>query len=224
MLIPQIPRRGETGTAVLRPFRAIMAAAAVGLATAPALANHPGADRLDAVLAEKETAFEAVDSYDFPDLDLITADGREVSLDTLSDQILVLSFAPAECGAPCEAQQRTLDEVRAGIDATPMRDMVTFVTVRPAGQGSAAPPPGHRLSASPNSTSVAGAAAAFAALSGRDAAEPRAHIIDRAARHAAIFHGAEFEPLNMVLYINGLSNEAPRPRPGLLDRVMGLFR
>lgn len=37
------------------------------------------------------------------------------------------------------------------------------------------------------------------------------HVIDRDGRFAAKFHGLPFEPLNLVLYINGLTNAPTRP-------------
>lgn len=50
-----------------------------------------------------------------------------------------------------------------------------------------------------------------------------AHVIDRRGRHAGIFHGANLGPVNMVLYLNGLTN-APPPDPGVWDRVLGVFQ
>ena len=37
------------------------------------------------------------------------------------------------------------------------------------------------------------------------------HVIDRGGRFAAKFHGMRFDPLNMVLYVNGLTNNVPKP-------------
>jgi len=53
------------------------------------------------------------------------------------------------------------------------------------------------------------------------------HIIDRGGRWAANFHGLRFEPVNMVLYVNGLINKAHapghKPEPGWWDKFRGLF-
>ena len=107
-------------------MRTLPLLALLSLAT-PVLANHPG-EHLDAVTAEKEPAFEPVDGA-LSDLSLQTADGSELDLHELADRIIVLSFVPEECGAPCTDQQKLLAEVQSGINVTPMRDMVTFVTV-----------------------------------------------------------------------------------------------
>ena len=193
-------------------------------AAAPALADHPGADRLDHVTAEREPAFEATDTLDFPDLDLRTADRQEFSLDPLGDQIMVLSFVPEGCGAPCAAQQALLQQVRQNIDSTPMRDMVTFVTVAPEQDAQGEVDAASGSVVLPQSGSVADLEGGFAALSDRNAEGPLVHVIDRAARHAAVFHGTGFDPLNVTLYINGLTNAPPPPEPGLLDRILGVFR
>ena len=49
------------------------------------------------------------------------------------------------------------------------------------------------------------------------------HVIDRDGRHAGIFHGADFGHVNMILYINGLTNAHPH-EPGLMERFLGMFR
>ena len=195
------------------------------LAAVPALADHPGADRIDHVLTGREPAFEATDLRDLPELAGATGDGRALQLGALSDQVVVLSFVPEACEEPCAAQQTVLEKVRQDLDATPMRDMVTFVTVRPQhGPAPAGDPASWRTVTPRSETSVTALSQPFSALSERADGVPLIHVIARGARHAAIFHGSDFEPLNMVLYINGLTNEPPALEPGLLDQVLGVFR
>jgi protein SCO1/2 len=54
------------------------------------------------------------------------------------------------------------------------------------------------------------------------------HIIDRGGRWAANFHGLRFAAINMVLYVNGLTNEAGNSRTPdegtFWDRVRRFFR
>ena len=38
------------------------------------------------------------------------------------------------------------------------------------------------------------------------------HVIDRNGRHAAIFHGAEFQKTNLTLYVNALTRRNRRSR------------
>ena len=207
-------------------MRSIIFLAALFLA-GPALAHQEG--NLDYVMAETEIAFEATDIRRPPELDVIDGSGEPFDLGRVSDQIVVLSFAPEGCGTPCEAQQALLARVREGVNITPMRDMVTFVTVAEAGDGASAgsgekPAASNLITVEPaNGATAASLAARFADLSSRGEIGPQVHVIDRGGRHAGIFHGEEFGYVNMVLYINGLSNARP-PEPGLLDRVLGLVR
>ena len=193
------------------------------LLAGPALADHPE-DRLDEVMAEKEPAFEATDVRRPPELDVAGGSGEPFDLDRLSDQIVVLSFAPEGCGASCAAQQALLARVREAVNVTPMRDMVTFVTVAEAGDGGETSAASNLITVEPsNGATAASLAARLADLSSREGISPQAHVLDRGGRHAGIFYGEEFGHVNMVLYINGLSNARP-PEPGLLDRVLGLIR
>jgi len=193
------------------------------LAAGPALANHPGA-RLDEVMAGKEPAFEAADLRRPPTPDLRTADGAALSLRDLTDRIVVLSFVPENCGTPCADQQAALARVQAAVNITPMRERIVFLTLRPNGQPSegAWEPANWRPIVPDGDATVAAIASTFAALSARDDGAPMVHVIDRGTRHAGIFHGAGFDRVNMVLYINGLTN-APRPKPGLFARLLAVF-
>ncbi|MBM9595019.1 cytochrome-c oxidase [Roseitranquillus sediminis] len=175
-------------------------------------------------MAAKERAFEATDVRRPPELDVVDGSGEPFDLGRLSGQIVVLSFAPEGCGAPCAAQQALLARVREAVNVTPMRDMVTFVAVAEAGDGGEKPAASNLITVeASNDSTAASLAARFADLSSREGISPQAHVLDRGGRHAGIFHGEEFGYFNMVLYINGLSN-ARRPEPGLLDRVLGLIR
>jgi protein SCO1/2 len=47
------------------------------------------------------------------------------------------------------------------------------------------------------------------------------HLFDRKGQQVGLFHGSEFVPLNLVFYINGLTNAHPHPEPGLFERLFG---
>ncbi|WP_139215023.1 cytochrome-c oxidase [Palleronia marisminoris] len=189
---------------------------------APAFANHPE-ERLDEVMAERESAFEPTGLDRLPALDIQTAD-RELDLDALEGQIVVLSFVSEACGEPCANQQALLAEVQEAIGVTPMRDMVSFVSVASPEVSPEGPDAENWVAARPQEAGDADAlAASFAALSDRDSNAPMVHVIDRGGRHAGIFHGGEFGHVSMTLYINGLSNAHPH-EPGMFDRVLGMFQ
>ena len=196
------------------------AAIAVLLLASPAFGHHP-AERLDEVMEEKEPAFEMTDVRRLPKLDLVDAAGQEVRLENLSDRIVVLSFAPEACGAPCEAQLALLERVREAVNITPMKDMVSFVrVVEPLATDLS---DSNAIEASPAAgATVADMAGDFAELSSQGGAEPLAHVIDRRSRHSGLFRGDVFGRMNMVLYINGLTNARP-PKPGLIEKLGAFF-
>ena len=177
-------------------------------------------------MAQKEPAFEAASHWRMPDLELVTENGEPLSLDDLQDQIVVLSFVTEDCGAPCAEQQAALADVQASLNVTPMRDMVTFVTIHSADQmpsedWDAVNWRSATLDADATAR-LATVAADFATLSTRTSGSPMVHVIDRRSRHAAIFHGTNFGRVNAVVYINDLTN-APPPDPSFLDRVLRIF-
>tara|TARA_R110000751_G_scaffold43895_8_gene100910 strand:- start:1932 stop:2318 length:387 start_codon:yes stop_codon:yes gene_type:complete len=104
---------------------------AVLTVSTPALANHPG-DRLDEAMVAKEHAFDKAERHP-PAIQLRTVDGAEVGLRDLADKVVVLSFLPRECGTTCADQQALLADVQEAVNVTPMRDMVSFVTVASPG-------------------------------------------------------------------------------------------
>lgn len=191
----------------------------LALSPVPGFAHHPG-ERIDEVMAAREPVFEPTDLRRTPRLRGTDADDVALRLDAMQDRIVVISFAPEGCGAPCEAQQALLREAQEGVNVTPMREMVTFLTIGLATEGWDSKN-WHAIS---TEGGVSEAADDYAALSKRDSAAPMIHVIGRAGRHAAIFHGAEFSHVNLILYINELTNAAPPPEPGLLESIFGAFQ
>ena len=200
-------------------MKPVLLALLLVLSASQAAAHHPG-ERIDEVMAEREPAFEATDLRRTPRLKGTTADGASLRLSDLDDRIVVVSFAPEGCGAPCTAQQAMLREGQAGVNVTPMRERVIFLTVGPAPGEGWEDTNWERLSPEAGASD---AAASFATLSGRGGDVPMVHVIDRGGRHAAIIHGADFAQTNLILYINELTN-APPPERGWLDRILGKFR
>ncbi len=201
---------------------------AVLLVANPAFANHPG-ERIDEVMTEQEPAFEAADRPSTPDLDVKKSGGDVLRLGDLHDQIIVLSFVPRNCDSPCAKQQAILAGVQEQVNVSPMKEMVTFVTVHDADASIEAPwdEANWRLVIPSDEETTAAAADRFAALSSRGQELPMAHVIDRNGRQAGIFHGAEFQKTNMTLYINGLINNVHARKPpannGWWEWLKGMF-
>ncbi len=179
----------------------------------PAFANHPG-ERIDEVMAEQEPAFEVADRPSTPELSLEEPGGNVLRLGDLHNQIVVLSFVPQNCDSPCSKQQAVLASVQGQVNVSPMKEMVTFVTVHDADASIEAPwnEANWRL-VIPSDDETTAAADRFAALSSRGQELPMAHVIDRNGRHAGIFHGSDFSRTNMTLYINQLINNAHAAKP-----------
>ncbi len=194
----------------MKPFLIL----ALLLVAQPAFANHPG-ERIDEVMTEQEPAFEVADRPSTPELSLEEPDGNILRLADLHDQIVVLSFVPQNCDSPCSKQQAVLAGVQGQVNVSPMKEMVTFVTVHDADASIEAPwdEANWRLVIPSDDETTATVAERFAAFSGRGQELPMAHVIDRNGRHAGIFHGSDFSKTNLTLYINQLINNAHAPKP-----------
>lgn len=115
------------------------------------------------------------------------------------------------------------------MNVSPMKEIVTFVTVQDADAPIEAPwdDANWRLVVPTAGATAVAAADRFAALSARDGTFPMLHVIDRNGHHAAIFHGAEFQKTNLTLYVNALTNNAHAPKPQVKkswwERLTGWF-
>jgi len=225
--------------------RVVLAIATVAFAV-PAMAHHPGAD-LDKVMGSKEQFFQAIDSP-APPFELADADGKIVRLSDFADKIVVLNFIFAGCTDVCPLHSALIADVQSKINVTPMRDMVQFITVTTDPEADT-PDVRRRhgethgldtrnwmfLTRRPGDPEDATRALSetynvkFEPLDGGQQMHGVVtHVIDRGGRFAAKFHGLRFEPLNLVLYINGLTNASVRPvKPGEPDwweKLKGLFQ
>ncbi len=225
-------------------FLTVALVAVLNLAS-PASAHHPGAD-LDEVMGSKEKYFQAVDKP-APPFTLRDTRGEEVTLDVFSDKVVVLHFVYASCPDVCPLHAEKLAEVQAMINQSPMKDMVRFVTVttdpvKDTPDVLKAYGPAHgldpenwtflttRADHSEDTTRALAEAFGHSFTRTEDGYQVHGvvtHIIARQSRWAANFHGLRFEPLNLVLYINGLTNSAPAPtdrsKSSWWDRLKGLF-
>ena len=196
----------------------------VAFAATAAFANHPGAD-LDRVMAAKEPAFEAFDHVKAPEIKLQATDGATFLLTDQTDKILVVAFIGSKCRGACAAQQTALAAVQARLNVTPMRGMVTFVSVLPAANAEF-PPALAEAFAPVNWQLLSAVPQAYTGASSRPDDAPIAWVIDRGGRLSAAFHGDGFGPVNMVLYINGLTNahRPPRAKQGFWQWLTGWSR
>lgn len=225
-------------------FAAVVCVTLLAL-SAPAIAHHPGAD-LDAVMGDKEKFFQAFDQP-APGFDLVDTKGEAVSLADFADKIVILNFIYAGCLDVCPLHSETLAEIQRLLNQSPMKTQVQFVTVTTdperdtsavmEGYGEAHgldPVNWTFLTRKPvepeDATRVLARAYGLEFTETEDGQQMHGvvtHVIDRDGRLAAKFHGLRFEPVNMVLYVNGLITNAQAPKPpvetGWWERFMDWF-
>ena len=200
---------------------------------------------LEDQLHSKEKYFQALDQ-DAPDFTLQDADGRTVGLRDLRGKVVVLHFIYTNCPDVCPLHAERIAEIQAMVNRTPMRDLVQFVTIttdpkndtpdvmRTYGQA-------HGLN-SVNWVFLTGGPARptvtrelveqfghkfTEADGGYQVHSVVTHVIDRAGRWRANFYGLKFQPTNLVLFINALTNdsheEAEEPTPGFWQKLREMF-
>lgn len=221
---------------MIRSARSITVAAVTGLAIAAAGAPAAAHDiknkaQLDKLMGSREKYFQPVDKT-APGFTLRDMDGKTVRLADLRGRVVVLHFIFASCPDFCPLHAARIAEIQAMINRTPMKDRVrfvsittdpkkdtlqvlrdygphhgldrvnwTFLTTQPGQPEDAtrklAARYGHKFSVT-GDTQVHGVVT---------------HVIDRDGHWVANFHGLRFEPVNLVLFVNALTNqhgEAPR--------------
>lgn len=238
------PRRASRRAAILALATALSAQGAPPLRRG-ALAHHP-AGGAKSRLSERERYFQPLEARPAPDFTLRDAEGRAVGLTDLRGKVVVLHFIYAGCPDFCPLHADLIARVQGVVNQTPMRDLVRFVSVttdperdtpevlRAYGEARGLDPAnwvfltsgaerpeetrrlveafGHRFTLTQDGLQMHGVVT---------------HVIDREGRLRANFHGLDFDPTNLVLYLNTLSREDHEPRPaparGLWGRLRSLF-
>jgi protein SCO1 len=207
-----------------------VALATVMIAGSQAAAHHP-AD-LEGDLSKRERYFQPLEGDAAPDFTLEDADGREVSLEDFRGKVVVLHFIYAGCPDECPLHTDLIARVQEMVNRTPMRDLVQFVTIttdpeRDTPEVLKAYGPAHGLDPAnwvfltsgperPEATRdlVQRFGHRFAATEdGHQLHGIVTHVLDREGRWRANFHGLKFEPMNLVSYINALTNDHHGPGP-----------
>ena len=211
----------------------------------PVSAHHPGA-RLDELMGSKERYFQIIDRP-VPDFTLQDADSRKIASADLRNKIVVLHFIYAGCPDICPLHAERIAGVQEMIAQTPMKDRVQFLTIttdpandtlnvmRDYGPAHGLDPNNWlfltTLADQPeNTTRELAKKFGHKFLKTDDGYQTHSivtHVIDRGGRWAANFHGLRFKPVNLVLYLNGLSNSGSRAKrptePSTWERLRKLF-
>jgi protein SCO1/2 len=201
------------------------------LALAPHALSH-SLDEVDAMLNAQEKYFQPIDRP-APDFTLQTADGKTVRLADLRGDVVVLTFIYTSCPDVCPLHTERIAELQGMINVTPMKDRVEFVTIttdptRDTPDVMRAYAQAHgldlanwlflRTTADQAEDATRKLAEAFGhrfdkAADGVQMHGVITHIIDQDGRWRANFHGLEFQPVNLVTFVNALTNKAQKPHP-----------
>lgn len=224
---------------------AVLIALLLAVATVTPSAAHSLAE-LEGMLGEREKYFQPIDET-APDFTLQDAEGRAAALEDLGGKVVVLHFVYTSCPDVCPLHAERIARIQEMVNQTPMRELVQFVTITTDPEHDTpevmrAYGPAHGLDSvnwmfltsgpdQPEDT-TRNLAERFGhtfiqAEDGYQVHGVATHVIDREGRWRANFHGLEFDPTNLVVYVNALVNDvhdAHRPAErGFWDLLQNLF-
>jgi protein SCO1 len=225
----------------LKPMAVSLALLAVSAAN---LAAH-SLDELEAQLGDREQYFQPIDREASP-FALADAEERAVSLKDLRGKVVVLHFVYTSCPDVCPLHAERIAEIQEMVNRTPMRELVQFVTIttdpehdtpevmRDYGPAHGLDPVNWVfLTTTPGQPEDATRKLAERFGHGFTETEDGyqvhgvvTHVIGREGRWRANFHGLEFEPTNLVVYINGLTNahgSEGHPEPSWWEKIFSVL-
>ncbi len=221
-----------------------LAAALLALPLGPA-ASH-SLKELEQELSTREKYFQPIDKP-APAFTLKDAEGRTIELSDYAGKVVVLHFIYASCPDVCPLHADLIAKVQEMVNGTPMRDRVQFLTIttdpvkdtsnvlRAYGIAHGLDPRnwafltsgpeepddrtralveqfGHRFDVTPSGIQIHGVVT---------------HVIDREGQWRANFHGLNFDPTNLVVFVNALVNDvhqtARPPENSLWESIKQLF-
>ncbi|MEJ6846842.1 SCO family protein [Sinorhizobium fredii] len=217
------------------------------MVTCATAAQAHSLEEVDQGLRDKEKYFQAVD-VEAPAFTLQDAAGRTVRLSDLRGKVVVLNFVYANCPDVCPLHAERIAELQGMINQTPMKAMVEFVTIttdpkhdtdtvlREYGPAHGLDPVNWIfLTATQNqpedSTRKIAESYGLKFTESEEGMQMHGivtHVIDQNGRLRARFHGLKFEPVNLVVFVNALTNRTQKPHghpePGLWESLKGLIR
>lgn len=196
---------------------------------APAASAH-SLKELETALHSREQYFQPIDK-DAPAFTLRDADGHTVSLASFRGKVVVLHFIYASCPDVCPLHADRIAEIQGMLNQSPMKEQVQFVSIttdpsrdtpavlRDFGRAHGLDPVnwvfltttadqsedatrnlaqqfGHRFDKSDGGYQTHGVVT---------------HVIDKQGRWRANFHGLNFDPSNLIVFVNALVNDIEKP-------------
>ncbi|WP_265519682.1 SCO family protein [Nitratireductor luteus] len=206
---------------------------------APGLVSAHSLEDVQQDLFDTEKYFE-IKREPAPDFALQDADGKSVRLQDLRGKVVVLHFIYAGCPDVCPLHADRIGEIQSMANETPMKDRVQFVTVttdpeRDVPEVLKGYGPVHGLNPTTNwvfltsgpdkpEDTTRNLAEKFGhsftvTEEGYQVHSVVTHVIDQDGQWVANFHGLGFEPTNMVVFINGLTNANVPHHESLWSRI-----
>ncbi|RTM10925.1 MAG: SCO family protein [Hyphomicrobiales bacterium] len=191
-------------------------------------------DEVDAMLQSDEKYFQMIDKP-MPDFTLRTADGRIVRPVDLVGKVVVLHFIYTSCPDVCPLHAEKIAEIQKMVNGTPMKDRVVFISIttdpsKDTPDMLKAYGPAHGLDPvnwlfltttqdEPEDTTrkLAEAFGHKFTLTG-DGYQMHGivtHVIDKEGRWRGNFHGMDFQAVNLVTFVNALTNDVEHPHAEL---------
>ncbi|MCI0429371.1 MAG: SCO family protein [Rhodospirillales bacterium] len=194
-------------------------------AALPAPASGHSLEELEDQLTASERYIQVV-NRPAPDFALRDADGHATSLRDLRGKVVILYFIYASCPDVCPLLSERIADIQQQINTTPMRDIVAFVAIttdperdtpdvlRGYGSAHGLDPANWRFLTSgadhPAATRELAKAYGLEFTPTGDGTQMHGlvtHVIDKSGNLRARFHGLKFKNLNLILYVNALTND-----------------
>jgi protein SCO1 len=229
----------------MRSLQTIILAVALALPVAPATWSHSLED-LQTQLSDREKYFQAIDKA-APAFKLQDADARAVSLADFRGKVVVLHFIYTNCPDVCPLHAERIAEIQTMVNQSPMKQQVEFITITTdpsRDKGGVLRNYGHAHGLDPANWIFLTTRPDQAEDTTRRLAEQFGHrfdktedgyqthgivthTIDKQGRWRANFHGLQFEPSNLVVFVNALVNDIDKPHGhenrSLWEKVKSLF-
>jgi len=202
-------------------------------------------ESLEKQLGSTEKYFQSIDKK-APEFSLQDADGNTVRLSDMRGKVVVLNFVYTSCPDVCPLHSERISEIQGMINSSPMRDLVQFVTIttdpktdtpeimREFGAINGLDPQNWMFLTS-GQDRLEDTRALVEQFGHKFSSEGEGylvhsvvtHNIDREGRWRANFHGLKFQPTNLVVFVNALTNAAHGPdhaeEPNLWQKLKNLF-
>ena len=229
----------------MRYLRAFILAMALAIPAAPAAWPHSLKD-LQTQLGDHEKYFQPIDK-DAPAFTLQDPNAHAVSLAEFRGKVVVLHFIYTNCPDVCPLHAERIAEIQGLVNQSPMKQQVEFITITTdpsRDKGDVLRDYGHAHGLDPANWIFLTARSDQAEDTTRKLAKQFGHrfdktedgyqthgivthVIDKEGHWRANFHGLQFEPTNLVVFVNALLNDIEKPHGhgerSLWDKLKSLY-